>query len=241
MGADKAAGAVRVGPGKGVRLLVWGGFPVAGAVCGGVLWALADWLEELRWKPMRPLFKLLDALSEPVGLAGFAVLGVLAGGVVALLAESEYVTVDVSDDEVVCTRDGKARTLERQAISGVFVDDGRLVFLGHGAEELAVYSRREGADLPGAERLAAALQAHGYPWLPDGDPHRNEYRRWVPGLPGLPEGANELLQARERALRDGDKEEIAQLRGELARLGVVVRDDGNKRQFCRPARPRLDA
>jgi hypothetical protein len=208
-----ADGATRVGPERGERILVWAGFPAAGAMLGGLLWWLSDWLSSLRWRPVRKLFKLLDFLSDPLGLFGLALVGVVLGVLVALMAEGEYVTVAVEDDQVVCTRDGDSRTVPRTAVSGVFVDDGR---------------------------LAAAFLKHGYPWLPEGDPHRDEYRRWVPDASDLPPGADAFLTARDRALKSNDKEEVTQLREELGRLGVVVRDDKKKRQFWRHAGKPLD-
>ncbi|MFC0098495.1 hypothetical protein ACFFKH_13285 [Micromonospora marina] len=54
------------------------------------------------------------------------------------------------------------------------------------------------------------------------------------GLPGLPPGADALLRARQRALDGGHDAETRELHGELARLGVVVRDEG-KRQYWRLA------
>ena len=50
--------------------------------------------------------------------------------------------------------------------------------------------------------------------------------------PTLPVGADALLKARARALDKGDSGDAAELRSELARLGVVVRDE-KKRQFVR--------
>ncbi|SEG73905.1 hypothetical protein SAMN04489712_110168 [Thermomonospora echinospora] len=222
------------------RALVWVGLPLAGAVLGWLVWALAGWVASLRGLPMRGPFKAIDALPEPAALLGCLAVGVVLGAVFAAVAESEYVTVAVSDDEVVCTRGGDSQTVPRAEVSGVFVDDGRLVLLGHEAQELAVHSAREGADLPPTGRLADAFTAHGYPWLPGGDPYQDRYRRWVPDMPGLPLGADALLRARDRALSSGDKEESAQLRGELGRLGVVVREDGKKRQFWRTTRQSLD-
>lgn len=51
-------------------------------------------------------------------------------------------------------------------------------------------------------------------------------------MPGLPDGADALLKARAAALTKGDKDDATELRAELARLGVVVRDE-KKRQFFR--------
>ena len=81
-----------------------------------------------------------------------------------------------------------------------------------------------------------ALERHGYPWHAEGD-HSAAYRRWVPGLPSVPDDADVVLQARAEALSSGDREEQEDLRRELARMGLVVRDE-HTRQYLRPlARP----
>lgn len=222
------------------RLLVWGGFPLAGAALGGLVWLVAGWVVSLRWVPMRGPFKLVDSLPDVPAALGCLGVGAAAGLVLAFLAEHEYVTVVVSDDRVVCTRAGVKRSVPRAAVKAVFADEGRLVLLDRQGREAVVYSVRESADLPDAQRLARAFKAHGYPWSIAGDPYRSGYRRWVPDMDGLPAGANALLRARARALEGGDGEEAAQLREELARMGLVVREDRKKRQFWRSAPPLLE-
>jgi hypothetical protein len=78
-----------------------------------------------------------------------------------------------------------------------------------------------------------ATFTRGGVWQADGDPHRDEYRRWVDDVPDLPVGANVLLRARARALDKGDGDEVAQLRADLARLGVVVRDESKRQRWRR--------
>lgn len=113
----------------------------------------------------------------------------------------------------------------------MFLDGKQLVLLGKSTEELA----RQGGDLD-TKGIRAAFVAHGYPWRDDGDPHKNDYRRWVAGLPDLPAGADALFQARQRALDKGDHEDMAQLRKQLGRMGIVVRDE-KKRQHWRLSGP----
>lgn len=98
-------------------------------------------------------------------------------------------------------------------------DDGELV--------------RQPSDLP-TDRLSRAFRDHGWPWA-EADPHRDAYRRWVPGLPGLPDGADALLRARQEALEKDRDDEARELRTELGRYGVVLRDDG-ERQYWRLTR-----
>jgi hypothetical protein len=53
--------------------------------------------------------------------------------------------------------------------------------------------------------------------------------------PDLPQAADAFLRARARALKDDKTDDVAELRDELARLGVVVRDE-KKKQYWRAQR-----
>jgi hypothetical protein len=211
---------------------VWVGFPLIGAAAGWLLKSLAEWATSLPWVPFQGPLELVASVPDPQATIGSLALGVAGGLVVAVLAEQDYVRVTVEDDQLTVTRGGSSRRVPRASVEAVFLDGKQLVLLGHETDEVV----REGGDLPDAERLQAAFRAHGYPWVPGGDPHKDEYRRWVEDLPGLPAGADAVLKARARALDRGDKEDAAQLRLELGKLGIVVRDEG-KRQFWRRTRP----
>jgi hypothetical protein len=139
--------------------------------------------------------------------------------------------VIVDPERLAIDRPAGKRAWSRGEVSAVFQHEGELVVLGARTEELARES--SGLDL---ELLRKALRAHGFPWCRDGDPHEHAYRRWVRDLPGLPAAADALFAARERALRDHDAAEAADLRAEIARLDLVVRDAG-WRQYWRPAPP----
>jgi len=232
MVGNDSGGTVVTDPGW-ARLLMWGGFPVLGAGLGWLLKSGAGWVASLPWAPFQGLFELVDSAPEPYATIGAPVLGGLAGLCLAFLGAQESLTVVVADDRVTLQRgDGGVQEIDRGAVAGVFLDGKQLVLLGRATDELA----REKSDL-GAARLTEAFRAHGYPWLAEGDPYRDEYRRWVPDMPELPTGADALLKARDRALRKGENRDLAELRTELARLGVVVRDE-EKRQYWRLSRPR---
>ncbi|MGI5213753.1 YqeB family protein [Plantactinospora sp. CA-290183] len=209
---------------------VWLLFPLIGAAAGGLLRWSVEWLDWVRWKPVRGVVRLVESFDEPWATAGALLLGALAGLAVAVIAAVERLTVTIGDDGVRLARSGTGRYVERRRIEAVFVDGRQLVLLGAGTAELA----RESSDLP-AQRLREAFLTHGYPCLAGGDPHRDEFRRWVEGAHGLPPGA-EPLRARQRALEKDQKADVAELRAELARLGVVVRDE-RKRQYWRPGGP----
>ncbi|MER7416581.1 hypothetical protein ABT346_07300 [Micromonospora peucetia] len=217
--------------------VLWGGIPVLGAGAGWLLSKGAGWIAELPWAPVQGLFELVAGLPEPqAGIGGVAV-GALGGLLIASVGTAERLAVTVGTEQVGLRRDRADRQVERRSVRAVFVDGKNLVLLGADDGELV----RERSDLA-VDRLRDAFRAHGWPWT-EGDPHRDAYRRWVPDLPGLPTGADALLRARQRAL-DKDKDgEARELRGELARSGVVIRDDG-KRQYWRltraAPRPRLE-
>ncbi|MDG4785198.1 hypothetical protein O7626_04485 [Micromonospora sp. WMMD1102] len=232
-GTSNAGGSTVVAESAGLVVLVWVLCPVLGA---GLLWlvqACAGWVASLRWIPMRGPFMLIDQVAdaEPWASLGALFLGTLGGLLVAVIAAAERLTVTVAGDAVTLLRDGTARRVDRAEITGAFRDGNRLVLLGPAGEEVA----RESSDLP-ADRLRAAFEAYGYRWHADGDPYAADFRRWTDGGPGLPPGANSLLKARQRALEKSDRTDLAELRTELTRLGLVVRDDG-KRQYWRPIRP----
>ncbi len=211
-----------VDEGVSTKLIRWVGLP---AGCAVVVWLLklaAGWLLTLRWVPFQGPLELIDSIPEPAATLGALGIGLIIGTLLALTAHSESLTVTVADHQVTLT-DGENRTstFPRDQVSAVFRDKSRLVLLGPDTGELA----RKTHDLNVA-RLADAFRALGYPWT-DTDPHAERYRRWVPDMPGLPAGANALFTAREKADADDSRE----LRSELAKLGVLVRDDKGKQYW----------
>ncbi|MEV5830077.1 hypothetical protein AB0L25_31365 [Spirillospora sp. NPDC052242] len=197
---------------------------LAGAGLGLLVHPLADWLVKLPWAPMQGPAELVASVPSPWLLAAGSLAGLAIGGV----AHFEQLTIRLSDDRVVLTRKGREHAFARADIASAFRDGDHLVLLGHGGGELV---REEcGLHFP---RVADAFTAHGHVWA-DTDPHRDEFRRWVPDLPGLPDGANAVLKARAEPLKEKgpDDEDVQELRAELARLGVVVRDE-KRRQYVR--------
>ncbi|ROT31842.1 hypothetical protein EF879_14835 [Micromonospora sp. HM5-17] len=212
-------------------VLSWLLLPLLGAaICWLVQWS-AGWVASLRHVPWRWFFRMIDSVDEPWAGLGALLLGALAGLLLAGIAADARLTVTVDDDRVVLVRGNTTQEFRRERVAGVFRAGKQLVLLDTEGGELA----RETSDLP-ADRLRAAFAAHGYPWHVDGDPYRDEWRRWVEDAAGLPAGAGPLLRARQRAVEKGDRRDMAELRTELARLGVVVRDE-RKRQYWRPTRP----
>ncbi|MEU6665971.1 hypothetical protein [Streptomyces sp. NPDC046727] len=199
-------------------------FVLAGAGVGWVVTLLADWLVSLPSAPLKGPIEFVASLPASAPVAAGAVAGLLLG----LVAQHEQLTIRLADDRVVLVRKGREQEFSYDAIAAVFLDGKQLVLLGHEGGELA----RQACDLD-VRRVAAAFAEHGCAWL-DADPHKNEFRRWVPDTPGLPEGANAILKARQESLdaKGPDNDDVQELREELARLGVVVRDE-QRRQYWR--------
>ncbi|WP_328339697.1 YqeB family protein [Micromonospora sp. NBC_00421] len=226
MRAREPGAATRVGGDVGELVVLWVGFPLLGAAVGGLLPLVADWVAGLPWAPVQGWFELVAGLPYRRALVGGVLLGVLAGLLVAHVGTRERLIVTVDRGGARLRRDGVDRDLPRGSVTAVFTDGRELVLLGPAGAELA----RERSDLS-RRRLRDAFREHGWSWQ-DADPHREAYRRWVAGLPDLPPGADPLLCARQRAVDADRQRDARELRGELARLGVVVRDE-DKRQYWR--------
>lgn len=205
-----------------VTLIRWAGLPLAGALVGLLLKLLVGWLVTLPWVPFRGPLELVDSIPAPWATLGALGIGLIGGLVLGLIAHGERLAVTVSPDQVRLDGDEYTATFERVDVAAVFVDRSQLVLLGADTGELA----RRPSELDAGE-LAAAFTRHGFPWR-DADPHTGEYRRWVPDMEGLPPGANALLTARAKDITSGDAKE---LRTELVRLGVVVRDEKRKQYW----------
>ncbi len=214
----------RVTESTSVALVRWVGLPVAGAAVVWLLKVLIGWLVTLPWVPFKGPMRLVDSIPEPWATLGALGVGLLGGLVFSFVAHGERLAVTVRDDHLRLEGDEYDASFDRADVSAVFVEKNHLVLLGTDTGELA----RRPSELD-RTRLAAAFRDHGYPWR-DGDPHADAYRRWVPDMPGLPPGADALLVARAKS---SDTDDVKELRAELAKLGVLVRDDG-KKQFWRP-------
>ena len=210
----------------GYHVFLWTVFPLAGVLVAWILTLVPSWIDGLSWVPFQGPIDLLDQLTGRVGTSVLLVIGAVLGGVVALTAYDEVIRVDVGTDAVTITHGDDVTTATRSSVGGVFADGKDLVLIDPSGGEMA----RKTNDLA-ADKLKQAFLSKGYPWH-DVDPFAGQYVRWVDGVPGLPDGADAYLQARQRAIEKGDKDDARDLRTELGGLGVVVRDE-KKKQYWR--------
>jgi len=203
-------------------------FVLGGAGLGWFIKTGAGWVADLPWAPFQGPFRLITEITdaEPVSTIVALAIGALAGAIFAVLAMADMLRVTLASNHVALRRGSKEQTFARADISAAYVDGKQLVVVGTSGEELA----REQTDL-GKDELGDAFRARGYPWSQD-DPYAADFRRWVPDTPDLPPGADALFKAREKAITSGDNDDVAELRSELAKLSVVVRDQ-DKRQYWR--------
>jgi hypothetical protein len=221
-GTIRSMGDDKITESPGVLVVRWAGLPAAGALVVWLLKLLATWLVTLPWVPFRGPLKLVDAIPEPWATLGALGVGLVGGLVLSLMAHAERLAVTVSPQQVRLACDNYEATFEPAEVGAVFVDRRQLVLLGHDTGELT----RQPSELDTAT-LKAAFTRHGYAWQDD-DPHVGEYRRWVPDMEGLPPSADALLAERAKKLDGSDAHE---LRAELAKLGVVVRDEKRKQYW----------
>ncbi|WGW13341.1 hypothetical protein LWF01_06120 [Saxibacter everestensis] len=209
--------------------VLWGGLPMAGALLGWFVTWLLRKLATVSWIPLPGAAEMALSVLDNVPFAqvGAIVLGVIAGLVLAFISAGEHVVVRVGPERFSVGREDDLQDIPRSAVQIVFIDGKSLVAQDAAGREFV----RERGDFDPA-RLRDAFTDNGYMWAPT-DPHAAEFKRWVPDMPGLPTGANALLQARSHAAEKKDSADVRELNAELAKLGVVVRDQ-NKGQYWRP-------
>ncbi|WP_134727743.1 YqeB family protein [Amycolatopsis nivea] len=149
-----------------VRRGSWLVCPVAGALLGWGVQALADWITSLPWFPVQGPFRMLHSVPQPWRLIGAVVVGLLLGVAFAWFWAWDRLIVTVSATRVTLERRERRRRIDTP-LTSVFVDDGKLVLLGENDREIA----REKTDLS-RRQLAEAFTAHGRPWLDEPPPER---------------------------------------------------------------------
>lgn len=232
--SDREATVVRHGP--AYHAVLWIGCPALGAALGwlvarlpGWLLALPDWLFALPLLPGRARVAMVSEAIGPTATIVLICIGAVGGAVLALSRYDTLGLVEVSDDVVGLQRSQERVEVPRARFGGAFLDGEELVILDTSSAEVA----RMATDL-GPDRLAAAFERHGYAWSA-GDPHADDYQRWLDGTPDLDAHLHALLRARREALEKEDAADAAGLRADLAARGIVVRDLVGKQHWRRVA------
>ncbi|GGE61404.1 50S ribosomal protein L29 [Priestia taiwanensis] len=217
------------------------------AIIGGVLgWfapAIANWVLTLPIVPMEGLLETITSFHHLwVSIIG-TILGIAAGSALTLFIFHESLEVTVSSSNVQLKFKDNVKTIEKNDISTIYIhmldkkqrqenlylENKHLVILGNTGNELY----REIIDVK-QEAAREVFERYEYPWAEE-DPFADAYERWVPAHPDFPEKINVLLSAREKALKKDKRDEAKYLREDLAKLGVVIKDQ-RKGQYVRLAK-----
>ncbi len=212
---------------KGDRIFLGVVAPVAGGAAGYVLPRLASWTTTLEWVPFQGPLGLVASWSGWLAQCILVALGVVLGAGFVMFAFYESLRVVVTETSIELTEDGETRELSRSEIAMVFVDGKELVILDGSSRQLV--------RAPIEEKTATIKQtftAYGYLFV-DGDPYRALYHRWVPDTLSLPPEADAIMRAREKALEKKSTSDARDLRCELDRIGIVIRDVKTA-QYWRP-------
>jgi hypothetical protein len=200
----------------------------AGGLIGWFLPVLAKWMLKLPIVPVEKLFALIASSTSIWISIGAAVIGIAGGVLLTVIIFDENLEVTVSDYAVQLKVRDKTTTIGKKDITAVYMEKKQLVFLGQKSEELF----REAVEAK-VDAACEAFQQHHYPWA-EKDPYESQYQRWVLGHPDFSEKANAFLYARETALKEDKKKDAKYLREDLARLGIVIKDERNG-QYVRVA------
>lgn len=212
-----------------VFVVMWAGFPILGAAVAWGLAQLSGLVDGLAWFPFKGIFELVASVPQPQLTIGALAVGALLGLGVAFLGHVETLSVTFSGDTITARRGDKSVEIPAERVESAFRDGKYLVLLDAQGVELL----REKSDID-ADRMRETFVGQGFGWL-EADPHQGQWRVWVDGTPDLPEGGNALLRTRAQELKKSSPD-LTDVRAELLRLGIMVRDDKRK-QYWRLVKP----
>lgn len=203
--------------------------PILGALIGWFIPTIAEWAIKIPFIPFEGVVEWIATLeSQWVSVIG-VILGVITGIFFVFYAFSETLKITITDDGVNLNFKEEVNIIHKTETSAIYMEGKDLVFLSTEGNELF-----RGQPESKKELVSEAFRQHRYPWK-DKDPFENQYQRWVADHPDFPPHVNALLSARERALKNDEKEEAKALRKDLADNGIVIRDE-DERQYVRIVR-----
>lgn len=198
---------------------------------GFVLPAIAGYLErglEATPFPAPGILHVIAGLPLSWSVPVMVVLGVIGAGFVAVAAHTEALTLTVYDDHVEYGQNGAEGWIDRDHVSGVYVDGRYLVFLNR----LGTIRHRLDADTLSKTKVADAFRAHDYPWS-QSDPYDAAYVTWLDGRPEFSEYEHALLRRLRTAHRNKDTQAQTDVCAELADAGLITRVRDGKTQARR--------
>jgi hypothetical protein len=194
---------------------------VLGGLIGWFIPVIADWLLNLPVLPWEKLIEFIASLNSLWVSIIATIIGIIVGILLTLTIFEESLEVTITYENLQLKLGDKVDTLDKKDISTIYIENKQLIILGKNSNELyrEVFETK-------IDTVQETFRTYQYPWK-EKDPFEKEYQRWVLGHPDFPEKVNALLYAREHALKEDEKEDAKYLREDLAKLGVVIRDERN--------------
>jgi len=199
---------------------------VLGGLIGWFIPVIADWLLKLPVVPWEGLIEFIASLNSFWVSIAATIIGITVGVLLTLTIFEESLEVTITYDNLQLKLGDKVDIIDKKDISTIYIENKQLIILGKNSNELyrEIFETK-------IDTVRETFRTYKYPWK-EKDPFKKEYQRWVLGHPDFPEKLNALLYAREHALKEDKKKDAKHLREDLAKLGVVIRDEKN-RQYVR--------
>lgn len=194
---------------------------ILGAVIGWFVPVIADGVLQLPVVPLEKLMIYIASLNHFWVSIVATITGVFVGLFFSFMVFSDSLKVTVTDHQLKLVLEDSEKIIEKKQIAAIYFEDKNLVVLGQRSHELY----RAVLDMK-LDSVRKAFHHHRYPWKDD-DPFVDQYQRWILDHPNFTSHIHSLLNARERALKEGKKKEAKYLREDLAILGIVIRDEKN--------------
>lgn len=206
---------------KGDKILIFLLFIVLGGLLGWFIPVISNWLLKLPVVPLEVIIEFVASLNSFWVSIVAAIIGIIIGIFLTFTIFDETLEVTITSETIQLKLGDMIDIFDKKNISAIYMENKQLVILAKNSQELY----RETFDLK-IQTVRDAFKQYEYPWY-DNDPYENQYQRWVLGHPDFPEKINALLYAREQSVRKGKKEDAKVLQKDLAKLGVVIRDEKN--------------
>ncbi|MBK3496212.1 hypothetical protein JFL43_15345 [Viridibacillus sp. YIM B01967] len=210
---------------KGDKIFLWLILPLIGLVIGYFLPSISDWASKLEWIPFQGPFKLVASLNAGWVIFATMALGFVGGIILTLFIFDEILNIYINEETLVFKIGEIDVSYNKKDIEFIYVDQKDVVVIGHDGQELFRYKKEIGDKI-----LKEELGEHGYTFN-EGNPYKEQFKKWVPGLTDLSLEANALLKSREMSIENDDKEEALQIVIELWKLNVSVKEVGSKQYY----------
>lgn len=109
-----------VGFSTATGIFLYGGFGIAGLELGYFIPSITAFTLSLPWVPFEGPMKLINAINGSWAELALALLGLIAGLVIADISIKQTLVTTITDKEVQLDKDGHIQTIARQDIHAIF-------------------------------------------------------------------------------------------------------------------------